>query len=261
MSERHVLMEGSGEAPLLVNDGGGGAGMGAQVVTVALAADGRSWVDGSELRSAPDGTLPGARAAAFAEVARIARQRRSPIRVEATDPDGTVWRFLVTEDGDVHDPDKASELKVDPDAAEIPPEYRAAVSEVVEAIEGGREHVAVKAARRLEEDAIARHGTGHPYALRALELRAHAVYVCGMPSIASELYAEAARGWHTLGSTAYWEAAQRAYALWHRIGDEPPAGTVWLGQQLVEVLELGGRRTRESVRALLRRIDELRLEA
>ncbi|MCW8383962.1 hypothetical protein [Streptomyces justiciae] len=251
---------GSGELSQ-VNEAVGGAEMGAQVVTVALATDGRSWVNGSELRSAADGTLPGARAVAFEEVTRIARQRRHPVRVEATDPDGTVWHFVVTEDGGVHDPDKARQLRVDPDAVEVPAEARSVVDEVVTAIEGGREHVAMKMARRLEEDLVARHGAGHPYALRALELRAHAVFACGMPSIGCELYTTAARGWHEVGSEAYWGAAQRAYALWHRIGDEPPAGTVWLGQQLVEVLELGGPRTSDTVRAILSRIDTLRLEA
>ncbi|MFJ2819117.1 hypothetical protein [Streptomyces sp. NPDC087294] len=233
--------------------------MSVETVVVALAADGRGWIDGTELR-ASEPTLDGARGAAYAEVARIARQRRSPIRVQATDPDGTMWRFVVDEGGGVHEPHRASQLTVDPDAAEVPAEYRAAAAVVVAVIGAAGDHLAVQQARRLEEEILARYGAGHPYALRALELRAHAVYECGLPSIACELYIEAADGWRHLGSTAYWGAAQRAYAMWCRIGDEPSAGMTWLGEKLVGIMELGGTQPK-AVQVVLDRIDKLRLGA
>ncbi|MEU6460098.1 hypothetical protein [Streptomyces sp. NPDC047065] len=233
-----------------------------QVVTIALAADGRSWVDGTELKTASDGTLASARAIALEEVRRLAQKRRRPVRVDATDPDGARWLFLVDADGQVHEPEAAPLLPDDPDAYEVPAEHREAVAEVIAAIAGGqgREHVAIKAARQMEEDLAARHGQGHPYVLRALELRAHAVYACGMPSIGCELYLDAAEGWRLLGSPAQRDALQRAYALWHRIADEPSAGTVWLGQRLVDALRQGGPQAQPAIRAVLAQIDRLRLE-
>ncbi|MFI5752430.1 hypothetical protein ACIBBE_42790 [Streptomyces sp. NPDC051644] len=233
--------------------------MSVHMVTIALATDGRSWVDGTEIKAAPDGTVDGARATALDHVARIARQRRRPVRVEATDPTGDVWRFVVDESGHVHDPDKVQELRDDPDAHQVPPEARAAVAEIVAAVVSGRGHVAMTLARQLEDKATAEHGAGHPHALRAAELRAHAAQACGVPGIACEVYIDAARGWHQLGSDEYWPAVQRAFALWHRVQNEP-AGTAWLGQQLVDVLELGGSRAAATIGAVLRRIDELRFE-
>ncbi|MFF2902733.1 hypothetical protein [Streptomyces sp. NPDC057966] len=216
-------------------------------------------MDGAEIKAAPDGTVDGARATALDHVASIARRRRCPVRVEATDPTGAVWRFVVDEGGHVHDPDQAQELRVDPDAHQVPPSIREVVTEIKAAVIDGCEIDAMALAQQLEDTATAEHGKGHPYALRAAELRAHAAQAGAMPGIACEIYIEVARGWHRLRSDEFWAAAQRAYAVWHQVQNEPTS-TVWLGQHLVDVLELGGSRAAPTIRATLRRVDELRME-
>ncbi|MFH8993148.1 hypothetical protein [Streptomyces sp. NPDC017940] len=230
-------------------------------MAVALAHDGRSWVDGVELRRTGSGTLQDARAAALAHVGRLARERRRPVHVEATEPDGRLWHFVVGPDGDVLEPTDARGLADDPDACTVPPALRPATDEISEAIDSGREHVAMKLARRLQEDLEAEHGPTHPMSLRARELRAHAAYRCGMPGVGCELYIEAARGWLELSSTTcVVEAVQRAYALWHQIQDEP-ARIAWLGEQLADLLTRGGsERTRAAASVVLRRVDEVRIE-
>lgn len=225
-------------------------------VTIALAADGRGWVNGVEVRGDdPDAT----RAAALGQVRRIAAQRRRPVLVAATEPDGRHWRFVVTTDGEVLEPNEARELTRDPDAEEVPAAYAERAAAVCAALDGGQEHVGLGLAVTLEEDIVKDHGSEHPYRWRARELRAHAAVVCGLPGTGCELYLEAARGWAEVQSPAYWGAVRRAYALWHQ-ATEQQARMVWLGEQLREVLELAGKgRDFEARAAVVQRVDELRL--
>ncbi|WP_327359790.1 hypothetical protein [Streptomyces sp. NBC_01304] len=232
--------------------------MSAQNLAVALAHDGRSWVDGVEVRAHTDGTLSGARAAALNHVARIARQRRRPVRVNATEPDGHVWHFVVGPDGEVVEPHAAHQLPDDPDARRVPPELAVRVATVNEAISSDRHHIALKLAQDLDAELADQHGLDHPHALRARELRAHAAYRAGLVGEACELYLDAARGWHQLASDAYWDAVQRAYALWHQV-QEDSTRIVWLGDRLVEILELGDARADATAAAARQRIDQLRL--
>ncbi|MFE0107110.1 hypothetical protein [Streptomyces sp. NPDC059009] len=237
--------------------------MSTPLVTIALASDGRSWVDGTEVQ-ATEGGLDQARAAAMGHVAQIARQRRGPVRVEATDPDGAVWRVVVDPERGILEPGEARELPDDPDANAVAAAYAQGVAAVNQALADGLELVATRRACELEAEAIAQHGSDHPYVWRTRELRAHTAYRVGMAGMACELYLEAARGWRELGSDAYWGAIQRAYAMWHHTQDEE-GRTVWLGEQLVDELRLGasragGGKSAGTLRAVLRRIDELRME-
>ncbi|MFC9431514.1 hypothetical protein [Streptomyces sp. NPDC056987] len=233
--------------------------MGTHEVMVALAADGRAWVDGVEV-NAGHGTLEESRAAALEQVRRIVRQRRRAVRVAATDPDGSLWRFGVVLDGTVVTPEQVQEAMTDPDAVEVPAAYQHRAAAVSAALDGGQEHIAMRLALLLEEDAAQEHGPEHPYVLRARELRAHATAECGLPSAGAELYLDAARGWARLHSDAYWGAVQRAYALWHRAA-ENEARMVWIGEQLVDVLREAGDRSHMPIRTVLRRVDELRFKS
>ncbi|GAA0617417.1 hypothetical protein GCM10010394_54510 [Streptomyces crystallinus] len=221
------------------------------VVTIALAADGRGWLDGVELAG------DNARAAALAAVRRIATDRRRPVRVQATEPDGSVWHFMVGPDG-ILDAEQEHQALTDPDAHAVPPAYRAAVEAVVAAADGDQEHIAMLLAARLELRVMAEHGAGHPYVWRARELRAHLTYVYGKPGAACELYVEVARGWAECASDEYWAAAQRAHALWHATADERWR-LVWLGNQLADLLRLAPdpERAMRALREVLRRVDEL----
>ncbi|MEU8623057.1 hypothetical protein [Streptomyces sp. NPDC048623] len=231
--------------------------MSRQHVVVALAADGRGWVDGVEVRGGTD--TESARAAVLAHVGRIARKRRRPVPVSATDPDGHRWTFVVTTEGEALEPHEARGLTSDPDAQDVPAAYAEQAAGIRAALDAGREYTGLRLAAELEQQIAKEHGDDHPFRLRALELRAHAATVAGLPGTGAELYLEAARGWDTLASPAYWGAAQRAYALWHRASEQAPR-MIWLGEQLRDVLVLGGERTAEARAVVLRRIDELRLE-
>ncbi|ORT54189.1 hypothetical protein [Streptomyces sp. CB03238] len=226
-------------------------------VTITIAADGRGWVDGHEVRGT-NGTLEDAHAATLAHVVRIARQRRRAVKVTATEPDGRRWAFVVTTDGDVLEPHQATHLTQDPDAEDVPAAYAVQVAAVCAALDSGREHAGMGLALKLEGEVVGRHGGDHPYVWRVRELRAHAAVVCGLPGTGCELYLEAARGWAELHSPAYWAAVRRAYALWHH-ATEQPARMVWLGEQLKEVLELGGPRATSARTHVVQRVDELRL--
>ncbi|PAU50898.1 hypothetical protein CK936_00105 [Streptomyces albireticuli] len=224
------------------------------MIKVLLAADGRGWVDGIEVPS-EDSTLAGTRAAALRQIARAAAEQRRSLRVEATDPDGAVWLLVVHPSGRVQDATEVRELVADPDGETTPAEYRERVVAVVRAVEAGTEHAAMRLARFLETGIAGAYGAGHPYVWRALELRAHTNLVCGLPGSACELYLEAARGWAGIGSAAYWGAAQRAYACWHRVREAERS--VWLGGQLAEVLRLGGDRAHPALRGVMGRMDDL----
>lgn len=232
------------------------------MVTIALASDGRGWVDGTEV-NVEEGGLDDARAAAMGHVVLIARQQRRPVRVEATEPDGAIWRFVVDPERGVLNPDEVRELPDDPDATAVATAYAQSVDAVNQALADGQELIATQLAGQLENEAIARHGKAHPYVWRTRELRAHTAYQVGLAGMACELYLEAAEGWRVLGSDAYWGAIHRAYAMWHHTQDEE-GRTVWLGEQLVAELRLGaamagGGRAAGTLRAALRRIDDLRM--
>lgn len=231
--------------------------MNTEVIAIELAADGRAWVDGRELAAA-GGDLEETRAAALREVTLLAQRRSRSIRVAALDPDGREWRLLVHPSGLVQDEGQATqEMTGDPDALTVPASLRPRTAAVATALENGRELEAAQLARNLETDVTAMYGARHPYALRARELLAHTRLAIGMPGGACEMYASAARGWAALESTSgYRRAAQRAYACWHQVHD--PAQAIWQGQQVVEVLRLGGGDAEQAaVREVLRRTDEL----
>ncbi|MFD8386182.1 hypothetical protein ACFV2X_48080 [Streptomyces sp. NPDC059679] len=225
------------------------------MMAITLAADGRGWVDGVLVATEPDSTLAETRAAALRQCAQVAQDKRRSVWVEATDPDGRAWALAVHPSGQVQDAAEAAELVADPDGEVTPKAYREQVAAAVEAVERGQEHVGMRLARSLETELVARYGAGHPYVWRAVELRAHAAFECSMPAAACELYLEAARGWAALDSDAYWGAAQRAYACWHRVTEQDRA--VWLGEELEAALRLGGERARGAVRRVLRRVDEM----
>ncbi|MER7959325.1 hypothetical protein [Streptomyces sp. NPDC096030] len=223
--------------------------------TVELAEDGRrGWVNETEICSDQPG---GARAAAITRIRGIARQRRRPVLVAATEPDGHRHHFVVTAEGTILKTHQASGLIRDPDAEETPAAYAARACAVCAALQSGQERTGLGLAVRLEKDIARAHGRDHPYRWRALELRAHAVALCGLPSTACELYLGAAKGWAALASPAYQGAARRAYALWFQAGEQQTRA-LWLGEQLRDVLGLGGDEASSARMAVVHRISELR---
>ncbi|MEU0950671.1 hypothetical protein ABZ379_49920 [Streptomyces canus] len=229
-----------------------------QVVIVMLESDGRYWIDGAQLRAAADATAAGARRAALVSVANMAQKSRRSVRAVITEPDGRVWRLFLGADGQLAQPVQPTSGTLDDlDALQVPGHYRSAVDEIVTAIEDGRADHARHQTRRLVQAASAEYGAGHPYALRAMELHAHASYAADSPEAACDLYLQAARGWHRRGSVQYWSAAQRAYAVWHRAAFDPTLAA-WQGEELMSVLRLGGAQTAATSRAVLAHTNDVR---
>ncbi|MGW2207571.1 hypothetical protein [Streptomyces sp. NPDC001774] len=152
----------------------------------------------------------------------------------------------------------ACELTRDPDAEEIPAAYTSRVFAVRAALEHGhdQQRTGLGLAANLEKDIVRAHGRNHPYRWRALELRAHAAAVCGLPGTACELYLGAARGWACRNSPAYWGAAERAYALW-RHGSEPHSRMKQLAEALLDVLHLAGDEASRARTAVMRCVGDV----
>lgn len=220
---------------------------------IQLAADGRAWVDG-ELTADAD-SVDDARRTAIRAVMGKARTVSRTVRVTATDPDGEVWRILVHPSGRVEEDQGAAHLDSDPDAVTVPRVYRGQAGTVRAAIEIGDEMAGLRTARALHESVTADVGPDHPYALRARELAAFAALNAELPGEACEMYADVAKGWAELGSSAYWHAAQSAYYCWHQVKDAGRA--VYLGDVMSAMLRLGGAAAMPTLRAVLARVDRL----
>ncbi|MFC9068830.1 hypothetical protein [Streptomyces harbinensis] len=225
-------------------------------MTIELTPDGRGWVDGQALMTEDGTDTTQLRAAALREVTGAAVRGGRSVVVEATDPDGAVWTMVVHPSGRVETGAAVDELAADPEGTRPPAAYRDWMAEIWEAGESGRHLDALSMATKIQEQATADYGTRHPYAWRAREVAAHVALLCGTPGRAAEMYMEAARGWAELGSAAYWAAAQRAYACWHQVPEA--AQGAWLGEQLAELLRLGGDEALPTLRLVLARTDELR---
>ncbi|UNZ22319.1 hypothetical protein [Streptomyces sp. 891-h] len=223
-----------------------------ETARIDLGPDGRGWVDGQEIEH---NTLEDARVAALRRVAARARDTQRPVHVRASDPAGET-ALLVHPDGRIQEGEAAEELAADPDATAVPASLLPRTRAIAAALEGGRELEGSRMAHELEAEVSTEYGSRHPYTWRCRELTAHATLAAGLPGGAAELYMDAARGWLDLGrNTAYASAAQRAYACWHRVEDT--AQTVWLGELLAELLRDSGGDHQETVRAVLRRVDEV----
>ncbi|AWN32624.1 hypothetical protein [Streptomyces sp. NEAU-S7GS2] len=225
-----------------------------RVVKVAVTDGGDAWVDGARLASEPGRSAAQARAAALRVVAEMADEGR-PLRVDASEPDGTLWRLVVHGDGRVEDAAQASQRAGDPVARTVPEDYQAQRDVIVAACQAGRTAVAAVLAESLCQQAADEHGRTHPYALQARELHGVALLQDGDAAGACEAYVAAARGWAGQNRTAYQEALRRAYACWQRVDD---TSGVWLGEQVVAVVRLGGEDVSDMLRAALTRLDRLR---
>jgi hypothetical protein len=183
------------------------------------------------------------------------------MRLEAASSDGMSWRIR-TEPGD---PDHSFALghehwthqgADDAEALRVPEVYRPRAKKIIAALSEGRSGTAARLAWELYNQTMIDHGEGHPYALRARELQAHAMLESGDPVGAAVTYIAVALVW---GGTAYWGAAERAYACWQRIEESAPSLDV--GEQLVRALRLGGGGTAPLMRCALARLEGLRLRA
>ncbi|MFK8851138.1 hypothetical protein [Streptomyces sp. Ac-502] len=219
-----------------------------------MAADGVAWVDGARLAPPAGGSPEQARAAALRVVAEMA-EPDAPLRVEASEPDGSLWRLLVHSDGRVEDARSARREAEDPAAQAVPEEYQARTRVITAACEAGRYAVAARLAEELRTEAASERGADHPWALQAAELHGYVLMLSGDAPDAAEAYADAARGWAERDRQAYRTAVRHAYRCWLQVADQATA--VWVGEQVVEVARLGGEDAAGMLRMALGRLDDL----
>ncbi|MDT0451419.1 hypothetical protein [Streptomyces hesseae] len=151
------------------------------VYTIVISATGEATVDGEQVEN-----LPGqdARTSALADIRVRAARRGHPVRINAKEPDGSVWPLIVDHDGAVTPLDGPHPVPapavVPPTPAPAPteqagplaPHHAAVLARVVAAELRGDLAGAAVAAEELETALSAELGPLHPHALGALGTRA-----------------------------------------------------------------------------------------
>ncbi|MCC3777019.1 hypothetical protein [Streptomyces sp. UNOB3_S3] len=147
------------------------------VYTIVISATGEATVDGEQVEN-----LPGqdARTSALADIRVRAARRGHPVRINAKEPDGSVWPLIVDHDGAVT-PLDAPHPAPEPAPPVIPtarpleplaPHHTTVLGRVVAAELRGDLAGAAAAAEELETALTAELGPFHPHALGALATRA-----------------------------------------------------------------------------------------
>ncbi|MEU8580543.1 hypothetical protein [Streptomyces abikoensis] len=151
------------------------------VYTIVISATGEATVDGEQVEN-----LPGqdARTSALADIRVRAARRGHPVRINAKEPDGSVWPLIVDHDGAVTPldaphpaphpapvPEPAAPLPPRP-LEPLAPHHAAVLGRVVAAELRGDLAGAAAAAEELETALTAELGPLHPHALGALATRA-----------------------------------------------------------------------------------------
>ncbi|MEV7415000.1 hypothetical protein [Streptomyces sp. NPDC089919] len=226
------------------------------VYAVGIGGDGVATVDGVAVTGA--GTPAGAaRVAALAEVRVKAAWHGRPVRVVAADADGERY-LIVGVDGAVTTlagphPRPAAAPERDrsrPGSADgpLPERYRAEWNRLVELYAAGRDAEATACAQALEEELAGAHGPHHPWAVRAMTVRA-TVALRGPVAdraAATELLIATAERRLAAGARPAAETTtviNNAHALWHRLRSEVPQAALDLTPRLLALLAGDERRS------------------
>ncbi|WP_432094906.1 hypothetical protein [Streptomyces sp. bgisy100] len=200
------------------------------VLTIVLMTDGSVSVDGDPV---PPGDDP--RAAGLREATVKAAFLGRPVRVNAKEPDGSLWPLVVGPDGAVtavespHPvPRPAQEWNAAPS-----PEY-AAYWDRIRAAEGrGDLPAAVGEAAELVAELGRRFGPDHPQTVNALHMQAYLALVARDHPQASWLHVQVAlrRVAAAAPHDATLQVARNAYAAWKEVAD--PATAVHIGGEVL----------------------------
>ncbi|MEU3752031.1 hypothetical protein AB0H17_04585 [Streptomyces olivoreticuli] len=206
------------------------------VYTIVISVTGEASVDGEPVES-----LPGqdARTSALADIRVRAARRGHPVRINAKEPDGSVWPLIVDHDGAVTPLDAPHPVPVATPAPSIAltarteragplePRHAAVFGRIVAAELRGDLAGAAAAAEELETALTADLGPLHPHTLGALATRAWlSLLLRNDWSAATRLHVLTAERRRRAGApdTETRRAARNAHAAWALLRTiDPPA--------------------------------------
>ncbi|GAA0350655.1 hypothetical protein [Streptomyces blastmyceticus] len=222
------------------------------VYTIVISVAGEASVDGEPVES-----LPGqdARTSALADIRVRAARRGHPVRINAKEPDGSVWPLIVDHDGAVTPLDAPHPVPV-PVATPAPaialtalteragplePRHAAVFGRIVAAELRGDLAGAAAAAEELETVLTADLGPLHPHTLGALATRAWlSLLLRNDWSAATRLHVLTAERRHRAGATdtETRRAARNAHAAWALLRTIDPAAAETLRPELGRIAHL-----------------------
>ncbi|MEU5424050.1 hypothetical protein AB0H73_00355 [Streptomyces olivoreticuli] len=222
------------------------------VYTIVISVTGEASVDGEPVES-----LPGqdARTSALADIRVRAARRGHPVRINAKEPDGSVWPLIVDHDGavtplDAPHPAPAPEPSPAPvvapaalteRAGPLEPRHAAVFGRIVAAELRGDLAGAAAAAEELETLLTADLGPLHPHTLGALATRAWlSLLLRGDWSAATRLHVLTAERRRRAGAsdTETRRAARNAHAAWALLRTIDPAAAEALRPELGRIAHL-----------------------
>ncbi|MFI1798304.1 hypothetical protein ACH427_13270 [Streptomyces sp. NPDC020379] len=220
------------------------------VYTIVISATGETTVDGEPVEN-----LPGqdARTSALADIRVRAARRGHPVRINAKEPDGSVWPLIVDHDGAVTPLDAPHPAPVAPPAPAAPlasltertgplePRHAALLGRVVTAELRGDLAGAAAAAADLETVLTADLGPLHPHTLGALATRAWlSLLLRDDWAAATRLHVLAAERRRQAGApdVETRRAARNAHAAWALLRAVDPASAAALRPELGRIAHL-----------------------
>lgn len=222
------------------------------VYTIVISATGEATVDGEQVEN-----LPGqdARTSALADIRVRAARRGHPVRINAKEPDGSVWPLIVDHDGAVTPlaaphpvavpepvPTPAPPVIPSPRPLEpLAPHHAAVLGRVVAAELRGDLAGAAAAAEELETALSAELGPFHPHTLGALGTRAWLSLLLRSDwAAATRLHLLTAERRHQAGDrdVETRRAARNAHAAWALLRTTDPAAAEALRPELGRVAHL-----------------------
>ncbi|MGA5128600.1 hypothetical protein ACPCTO_02160 [Streptomyces olivoreticuli] len=220
------------------------------VYTIVISVTGEASVDGEPVES-----LPGqdARTSALADIRVRAARRGHPVRINAKEPDGSVWPLIVDHDGAVTPLDAPHPVPVvtpvpavalaalTERAGPLEPRHAALFGRIVAAELRGDLAGAAAAAEELETVLTADLGPLHPHTLGALATRAWlSLLLRNDWSAATRLHVLTAERRHRAGApdTETRRAARNAHAAWALLRTIDPAAAETLRPELGRIAHL-----------------------
>ncbi|WKK20920.1 hypothetical protein QZH56_18650 [Streptomyces olivoreticuli] len=220
------------------------------VYTIVISVTGEASVDGEPVES-----LPGqdARTSALADIRVRAARRGHPVRINAKEPDGSVWPLIVDHDGAVTPLDAPHPVPVATPAPAVAPtalteragplepRHAAVFGRIVAAELRGDLAGAAAAAEELETVLTADLGPLHPHTLGALATRAWlSLLLRNDWSAATRLHVLTVERRHRAGATdtETRRAARNAHAAWALLRTIDPAAAETLRPELGRIAHL-----------------------
>ncbi|WP_116209291.1 hypothetical protein [Streptomyces olivoreticuli] len=222
--------------------------------TITVTATGDTTLDGEPVHAEPHQEP---RVAALAEIRVRAALCDRTVRVNAKEPDGTVWPLLVDTDGNVTvletphptPPRPTPTPATAPDwQAPLPPHHQPLYTHLLTAETTHDLAAAITIATALETALTQQYGPHHPHTLNILTLRTW-LTLRRQPNSRNtiELLLHTTQQRHEADAQPLQDTtrcARNAHALWHRLAHTDPPAARELSADVVRVLDLAGETSR-----------------